>query len=99
MTYVDIGDAQLWVEDDGGDGVPLVLLHAAAGHSGAWTEQRPMFAAAGYRTIAYDLRGFGQTRTAPGAETSGSKVADLEALSEKLALPPFCLLGTAYGGF
>ena len=63
MTYVDIGDAKLWVEDDGGEGVPLVLMHAAAGHSGAWAEQRSLFAAAGYRAIAYDMRGFG--RTAP----------------------------------
>jgi len=99
MTYADIGDAQLWVEDDGGDHPPLLLMHAAAGHSGAWAEQRPMFAAAGYRVIAYDLRGFGQTRTAPGAEANGSMVADLEALTEKLALPPFCLVATAYGGF
>ena len=28
MTYVDIADAQLWLEDGGGDGTPLVLMHA-----------------------------------------------------------------------
>ena len=99
MPYVDIGDAQLWVEDDGGNAASLVLMHAAAGHSGAWSEQRPMFAAAGYRGIAYDLRGFGKSRSSPGAEAAGSMVADLEALSEKLAIAPFCLVATAYGGF
>lgn len=99
MAFLDIGDAQLWVEDDGGNGVPLVLMHAAAGHSGAWAEQRPMFAAAGYRVVTYDLRGFGQSPTAATPEANGSMVADLEALSEKLLLPPFCLVATAYGGF
>ncbi len=99
MTYMDIGDAQLWVEDTGGDGVPLVLLHAAAGHSGCWTEQRPMFEAAGYRVIAFDMRGFGQTRPSAGKEASGSIAGDLEALVALLELPPFYLVGTAYGGF
>jgi pimeloyl-ACP methyl ester carboxylesterase len=58
-----------------------------------------MFAAAGFRVIAYDLRGFGKSEANEGAGASGSMVADLEALSEKLALSPFCLVATAYGGF
>jgi pimeloyl-ACP methyl ester carboxylesterase len=99
MAYVDIGDAQIWVEDDGGDGAPVVLMHAAAGHSGAWAEQRTLFAAAGYRAIAYDLRGFGRTQTAAGAEAAGSMAGDLELLAEKLELTRFCLVGTAFGGF
>jgi 3-oxoadipate enol-lactonase len=99
MTYIDIGDAELWVEDDGDEGVPLILMHPAAGHSGCWAEQRPRFAAAGFRVIAYDLRGFGRTRTAGAHEASGSLAADLEALVRSLKLPRFCLLGTAYGAF
>jgi pimeloyl-ACP methyl ester carboxylesterase len=99
MAYVDIGDAQLWVEDTGGDGTPLVLLHAAAGSSACWVEQRPMFETAGYRVIAFDLRGFGKTQPQPGKEAAGSIAGDLEALAAHLALPRFFLLGTAFGGF
>lgn len=99
MAYLDIGDAELWVEDSGGDGVPLILLHAAAGHSGAWTEQTPMFAAAGYRVIAFDMRGFGKTRTRNATQAAGSVAGDVEALVAALGLPPCYLLGTAYGGF
>jgi pimeloyl-ACP methyl ester carboxylesterase len=99
MTYVDIGDAQLWVEDSGGTGRPLVLLHAAAGSSACWAEQRPRFEAGGYRVIAFDMRGFGKTQSAPGKEASGSTAGDLEALVAHLGLPPFFLLGTAFGGF
>jgi 3-oxoadipate enol-lactonase len=99
MAYVDIRDAELWVEDSGGSGAPLVLLHAAAGHSGCWTEQRPMFEAAGYRVIAFDMRGFGRTRTLPGKESAGTVAGDLAALAASLNLGRFHLLGTAYGGF
>ena len=98
VAYVDIGEAQLWVEDSG-DGDPLVLLHAAAGSSACWAEQRPMFEAAGYRVIAFDMRGFGKTRTEAGKEAAASTAADLAALAAHLELPPFYLLGTAFGGF
>jgi pimeloyl-ACP methyl ester carboxylesterase len=99
VSYVDIGEAELWVEDTGGDGTPLVLLHAAAGNARAWDVQRPLFEASGIRVITLDQRGFGQTRVEPGKETSGSVAGDLEALVSQLNLPRFFLLGTAYGGF
>lgn len=99
MAYLDIGDAQLWVEDSGGACVPLILLHAAAGHSACWVEQRPLFEAAGHRVITFDMRGFGRSRTDPGQDGAGSIAGDLECLVDKLSLSSFCLLGTAYGGF
>jgi pimeloyl-ACP methyl ester carboxylesterase len=74
-------------------------MHAAAGHSGCWFEQRPLFEAAGFRVVAFDMRGFGQTITDPGAQTSGSVAHDLELLVERLELTSFHILGTAYGGF
>ncbi|MFF4737348.1 alpha/beta fold hydrolase [Streptomyces sp. NPDC001262] len=97
MPYIDIGEAQLWTEDTGGDGPPLVLLHAAAGNSTCWAEQRPLFEAGGHRVITYDMRGFGRTRSAPGLQAAGSMTADLEALVKRLELPQFSLAGTARG--
>ncbi|QHC23497.1 alpha/beta fold hydrolase [Streptomyces sp. GS7] len=99
MPYRDIGGAQLWVEDSGGDGQPVVLLHAAAGTSACWAEQRAMFETVGYRVITYDMRGFGRTRCAPEERASGSMTGDLEALVEKLELPQFSLVGTARGAW
>jgi 3-oxoadipate enol-lactonase len=99
MTYGPVDGAELWVEDTGGSAPPLVLVHAAAGSSACWGEQRPMFVDAGYRVITYDLRGFGRTRSEPGREAEGSIAADLEALTAKLDIAPFFLVGTAYGGF
>jgi pimeloyl-ACP methyl ester carboxylesterase len=99
MAYLDIGNTQLWVEDSGGAGVPLILIHAAAGHSACWIEQRPLFEAAGYRVITFDMRGFGRSRIDPGQDGEGSIAGDLEFLVDQLTLPSFYLLGTAYGGF
>jgi pimeloyl-ACP methyl ester carboxylesterase len=99
MGFVEANGVEFWVEDSGGSGTPLVLMHAAAGHSGCWVDQRPMFEEAGFRVIAYDLRGFGKTRAPAGEESKGSMAGDLEALTEKLELSRFCLVATAYGGF
>lgn len=98
MPYAQVNDAELWYTDHGGDGTPLVLLHAAAGSSECWEHQVPAFTTAGYRVVTYDLRGFGKSR-APGRETEGSISEDLLSLARALDLPRFFVVGTAYGGF
>jgi len=72
-------------QDTGGEGAPVVFLHAATGHSAMWEHQFPAFTAAGYRCIALD-------RTAEGFASD-----QLEAMAAKLALPGFHLVGTAAG--
>lgn len=99
MPYVQIPGAELWYNDSGGEGIPIVLLHAAAGTSACWVEQVPAFTAAGFRVVSFDLRGFGQSRSDAGAATAGSISEDLLALSRALQLPRFIVVGTAYGGF
>jgi 3-oxoadipate enol-lactonase len=98
MPYLNLNDVDFYYTDHGGDGTPLVLLHAAAGHSDCWTAQVPAFSAAGYRVVTYDLRGFGRS-PADGHATERSISEDLVALTDALQLPPFFLAGTAYGGF
>ena len=99
MSYVAIDGADLWVEDSGGNGPIVVLLHGAAGSSECWVAQTPAFVEAGYRVIAYDLRGFGKTRAQLGLEAASSIAGDLEALVQAMALPRFFLVAQAYGGF
>jgi pimeloyl-ACP methyl ester carboxylesterase len=98
MPYLTLKNANFYYTDHGGPGTPLVLIHAAAGHSDCWTEQVPAFTAAGYRLVTYDLRGFGRT-PAEGHATESSISEDLLALAQALDLRPFFLAGTAYGGF
>jgi len=98
MPILTLNSADIYYEDRGAPATPLVLLHAAAGTSDCWVEQVPAFTAAGYRLVTYDLRGFGRS-AAPGHATESSISEDLHAIAGKLALPPFFLAGTAYGGF
>src|SRR3954468_4603639 len=89
----DLGGAKIWFEDTGGAGIPLVLLHAGTGSTRMWQQQVPAFSAAGYRVVAYDRRGHGQS-------SSGEAIAvdDLHALMDFLSLGKVHLLGTAAGG-
>ena len=96
----DLSGVRLSYRDSGGDGVPIVLLHANTGTSGSWDPQFAAFADAGYRVIAFDRRGWGQSVANPSAGPQPGTVAgDLAALVERLRLPKFHLLGVAGGGF
>ena len=59
----------LHVEDTGGSGRPVVLIHGWPLSGASWAHQVPAFAAAGYRVISYDRRGFGRSDK-PGAATT-----------------------------
>src|SRR6201997_830735 len=81
-TYAELPGVKLWFTDTGGTGTPLVLLHANTGTSAVWESQTSAFAQAGYRTIAFDRRGWGQSiaysTTGP---QPGSIAEDLDALA------------------
>jgi pimeloyl-ACP methyl ester carboxylesterase len=81
--------------DTGGEGVPVVFMHAATGSSLVWEHQVPAFTAAGFRFIAYDRRGRG--RSTAGVEP-GTVADDLQGLVEHLGIVRFHLVGTAAGG-
>jgi pimeloyl-ACP methyl ester carboxylesterase len=55
---VDLGDVTLHVRDQG-SGSPVVLLHGWPDTGDLWRHQVSALAAAGYRVITPDLRGFG----------------------------------------
>ncbi|MBI4886784.1 MAG: alpha/beta hydrolase [Acidobacteria bacterium] len=97
-TFAALPGVRLWYTDTGGPGVPIVLIHAATGSSRVWEYQRPAFAAAGYRVIAYDRRGFGRSAIDPAGAQPGTGADDLLALANHLALDRFHLVGTAAGG-
>jgi pimeloyl-ACP methyl ester carboxylesterase len=98
--YADLPGVRLCYRDSGGEGVPLVMLHANTGTSASWQSQFSSFAAAGYRAIAFDRRGWGGSiAQAESGLQPGSIAEDLYALATHLALPRFHLLGVAGGGF
>jgi pimeloyl-ACP methyl ester carboxylesterase len=97
-TYADLPGIRLWYKDTGGNGVPVVFLHANTGSSQSWEHQIPSFTAAGYRVITYDRRGWGRTMPQPGAQQA-TATDDLHALMKFLNIDRFHLVGTANGGY
>src|SRR6516225_2600269 len=89
--FVEIPGARIHYKDSGGRGVPVIFLHANTGTADAWEKQIPAFTAAGYRFIAYDRRGWGQSTAGPtGPASTGAD--DLLALVDYLRIDKFHLV-------
>jgi pimeloyl-ACP methyl ester carboxylesterase len=96
----DLPGVKLWFTDSGGDGVPIVLLHANTGTTESWDSQTAAFTSLGYRVVAFDRRGWGKSVADPATGPQpGSVAGDLDALADYLKLPRFHLVGIAGGGF
>ena len=99
-THADLPGVKLWFTDTGGSGAPIVLLHPNTGTVEIWQPQIAAFAAAGYRVIAFDRKGWGKSVADPASGAGpGSIAGDLDALGIYLKLDKFHLLGIAGGGF
>lgn len=98
-TYAELQGVRIWYKDTGGNGVPVVFLHAATGSTRNWEYQTPAFAAAGYRFIAYDRRGWGRSVIDPAGTQPGTGADDLQSLMNHLGIDRFHLVGTAGGAF
>jgi len=97
-TFVRHGAAELCVEDSQSAGAPIVCLHAGVTDRRLWAPQLEAFGAA-QRMIAYDRRGFGETRLPPlAAREAFSHVGDLLAVLDALALDRAVLMGCSQGG-
>lgn len=98
--HAAVPGARLWYVDTGGPGVALLLLHANTGTVQSWKDQIGPFHEAGYRVVAFDRRGWGQSEIVPATGVQpGSVAEDLDALATQLGLGRFHLLGIAGGGF
>ena len=75
----------------------VVLLHGVGGGKGQWTPQLAQLAAAGWRAIAWDMPGYGDS-PAPREFTFAALAASLEALLDHHALPRAVLVGHSMGG-
>jgi len=92
----------LHVEDSGGTGRPVVLIHGWPLSGESWSEQTGPLAAAGYRVVTYDRRGFGSSDKPKGLGTSGydydTLADDLHAVLTELDLNDVTLVGFSMGG-
>ena len=91
--HADLQDAKLWYEEKSGGGAAVVFLHAGTGSSPTWRRQLDAFAAAGFRAIAYDRRGYGKSEGQQGPAAA----RDLCSLLDALKIERAHLVGTAAG--
>ena len=92
----EIAGAKLSYWDTGGAGTPIMLMHPASSDASIWPYQQPVFAAAGYRVIAFSRRGYGKS-SAVAADNPGSASEDLHQLAAFLGLDRFHIVASADG--
>lgn len=95
---VTVGGVDLAVYEQG-DGDPVVLVHGFPELAYSWRHQLPAIAGAGYRAIAYDLRGFGGSGRPGSVEAYRltELVGDLVGLLDALHLDRAILVGHDWG--
>lgn len=84
--------------DDEGTGEVLVLVHGHPFDRTMWRPQIEHFAANGWRVIAPDLRGYGESTVVPGITPLDVFAADIAALLDHLEVERFVLGGLSMGG-
>jgi non-heme chloroperoxidase len=89
---------RLHIEDSGGAGRPVVLIHGWPLSAQAWALQVPALRAAGYRVIAYDRRGFGRSDRPPSGYGYDTLADDLHRVLEQRDLRDVTLVGFSMGG-
>lgn len=91
-------DVKLHVQDHGGTGRPVILIHGWPLSGASWKEQVPALSQAGFRVITYDRRGFGNSDKPLTGYGYKTLAEDLSSLIEKLDLSDITLVGFSMGG-
>ena len=91
------GPIALYYEDHGA-GRPVVLIHGWPLSSASWEKQVPALLEAGYRVIAYDRRGFGESSKPAAGYDYDTLADDLASLVDHLDLRDITLVGHSMGG-
>ena len=91
-------DTNLHVDDTGGSGRPVVLIHGWPLSGESWSEQVPALQQAGYRVVTYDRRGFGRSDKPLTGYTYDTLTDDLHALLTELDLNDVTVVGFSMGG-
>ncbi|MHA3701842.1 alpha/beta fold hydrolase [Jatrophihabitans sp. YIM 134969] len=93
-----LSKVQVHVEDPGGPGRPVVLIHGWPLSGASWSEQIGPLRDAGLRPITYDRRGFGRSDKPNKGYDYDTLADDLAAVLDELELQDVSLVGFSMGG-
>lgn len=91
-------DVKLYMEDTGGNGRPVILIHGWPLSGASWKEQVPALTQAGFRVITYDRRGFGNSDKPLTGYSYKTLAEDLSGIINALDLRDVTLVGFSMGG-
>lgn len=97
-TTVSANGVDLHVIEQG-SGEPVLFLHGFPDTAETWSRQMDAVAEAGYRAIALDMRGYGQSSTPTAVEDYSTFhiVGDVVAVLDALEIPSAVLVGHDWG--
>ena len=91
---IPVSGGQIWAEDTGGDGTPLILVNPGWGIASIWSPLMGVLDGR-YRVIRYDDRGFGRS---PAPTVPFTRLGDLRAVLDHTAAPTPVIVGHSGGG-
>ncbi|MCH2173402.1 alpha/beta hydrolase [Myxococcota bacterium] len=98
MPIVSARNAEIYYESHG-EGRNVVFAHGAGGNAASWWNQVPFFAERGYRTIAFDHRGFGRSACASDDFDPAEFPGDLSAILDAENVDRTALVCQSMGGW
>lgn len=84
--------------DDFGEGPAVVLVHGHPFDRSLWSPQLQPLATAGFRVVAPDLRGYGESPVTPGSVSMVELADDILLLLDRLEVESAAIVGLSMGG-
>jgi len=101
MPFANSHDTGIYYERHGmkpGAAPAIVFVHGAGGNHLSWWQQLPHFLGR-YTCVAYDQRGYGQSRDAEGGPGGAAFVDDLRAVMDDAGIERATLVAQSLGGW
>lgn len=98
VTASPAGAIHLHIDDSGGLGRAVLLVHGWPLSAEAWAPQVAALRAAGYRVVAYDRRGFGRSDKPASGYDYDTLADDLGRVIDQCGLQDVTLVGFSMGG-
>jgi pimeloyl-ACP methyl ester carboxylesterase len=94
--FVNVGDLNIHALDWGGDGIPLVLMHGSLRTGRSWNAVARRLHD-GFRVIALDTRGHGDSGASDVGNDSSTRMKDLAHITSELDLEPHFIMAHSLG--
>lgn len=98
MSTAAVNGITIGYDDEGTGEDVLVLVHGHPFDRTMWRPQVEHVRALGWRVIAADLRGYGESTVVPGVTPLSTFAEDVAALADHLGVARFVLGGLSMGG-